>query len=101
MKFTSNFDKVAKEFEKKAKSASGPVSFDDLFSSKFMKKYSNLKSFEELLSIGGYIVNSKEDFESIPEDEFDKLINKHTKFSSWKEMYATAGKEYMVSKFNS
>lgn len=100
IKVTNNFDKVAKDLEKKAKAINGPVSFATLFNSSFMAKYTNLKAFEELLSLGGYIVNSKEDFEAIPEDEFDKLISENTKFSSWEEMYTKAAEEYVVSKLN-
>lgn len=99
IKITSNFDKVAKAIEKKAKQASGPVSFAELFNSSFMAKYTDFKTFEELLSFGGYVVNSKEDFEAIPDVEFDKLISKKTKFTSWKEMYTRAAKEHIASKF--
>lgn len=74
------------------------VSFDDLFTPSFMDKYTNFSSFEGLLTAGGFIVQSQEDFEAIPEDVFDVHISKHTKFKNWKEMLGKAGEEYIARK---
>jgi len=94
----NNFDDLAKDLKKKAEDASGPVSFEVLFNEDFMKKYTNFSSFEELLSAGGFEVDSVEDFEAIPDDKFDEHISKTTKFKSWEDMQAEAGTIYMANK---
>lgn len=96
-KIFNNFDDFKKALKKKADKASGEVSFDVLFDESFMKKYTDFSSFDELLSAGGFIVNSKEDFERIPEDQFDQHIAKTTRFKSWKDMKSTAGTTYMAN----
>jgi hypothetical protein len=92
----NNVAKVAEDIKRKAEAASGSVSFAVLFNASFMKNYSEFDSFEALLEAGGYKVETKADFEAIPEDEFDAFIAKHSHFSSWQEMYKKAGKEYMI-----
>ena len=59
-----------------------------------MSKYTNFNFFDELLTAGDYEVNSKKDFEDIPEKEFDKHLTHCTKFTSWKKMYSKACHEY-------
>lgn len=90
----SGFDKFQKDFDKKIKKASGNVSFDELFNRSFMIKNSKFKSFGELLDYGGYTVNNEEDFKAIPDIEFDRLVQKTTKFKNWEEMLSTAGAEH-------
>lgn len=99
IKFTSNLDEVARKLQHAADILPDQVTFDQLFNKGFMNKYTNFDSLEDLLSYCGYAVNSKEDFEAIPEDEFDKKISSCTKFNSWNEMYTTAGQEYIASAF--
>ena len=56
-----------------------------LFTSKFMHQYTQFESIEELLSSGGFEVNSQEDYEAIPDEDIDAHVVKTTKFGSWKE----------------
>lgn len=72
------------------------ISFDKLFTSSFMRKYTNFSSFDEFLDAGNFEVNSQEDFEAIPDDEMDQLVRDTTKFSSWEEMLTTATELYVV-----
>lgn len=95
VKFTSNLDKVLKEIEKRANDVSGQVSFDKLFTPSFMNRYTDFSSLDELFKAGNYEVNNEEDFKAIPDDEFDLLISKTTKFENWKEMQETAAVEYV------
>lgn len=74
------------------------VSFGELFIPEFMQKYTSFNSFDDLLTAGGFEVNSQEDFKAIPDDVFDEHIAKHTNFSSWDEMLGTAGTEYASRK---
>lgn len=92
-KYLKNIEKNAKELEKTTS-----VSFDVLFNSNFMQKYTNFLTFDELLNAGKYVVNSQEDFEAIPEKEFDKYISTCTKFDNWQDMLNTASSEYAIKK---
>ncbi|WDU84236.1 hypothetical protein [Caloramator sp. Dgby_cultured_2] len=94
--FRKNLKKIEdnlKEFEK-----TNTVSFNELFNSQFMNKYTNFSSFEEFLSYGGFIVNSQEDFEAIPDDKMNELVQKTTIFSSWEEMLSKATETYLAKK---
>lgn len=98
--------KGLKEFQKKlndmaneTKKLNGSrVSFDVLFNKAFMRKYTQFSTFDELLDAGGFVVNSQEDFEAIPDDEFDKHIKATTKFKSWQDMLNEASSQYVAKK---
>ena len=89
----SGLEELQKKMNKLSKT--NDVSFAELFNSKFMRRYTEFSTFEELLEKGGFEVESEEDFEAIPEDDFDLHISKHTSFSSWEEMLSTAGQEWL------
>lgn len=74
------------------------VPFDELFSPDFMQRHSSHADFESLLKAGGYEVNSQEDFEAIPDEEWEEHIRRHTQFSSWQEMQETAAGAWMTKK---
>lgn len=95
----SGLKNLMRDLDKAAKNVSGQVSFDKLFTSSFMNKYTNFNSFEELLDAGNFVVNSQEDFENIPDDEFDEHIRKTTKFKNWEDMTHTAGTQYVEKNF--
>lgn len=73
-------------------SSTEPISFDfdDAFDTKFMKKYTNCKNFEQFLEHGRFNIKSQKDFEDLPEDIMDKYVAKNTKFASWREMIDAA-----------
>lgn len=93
--FQKKLDNMAKEAKKLDGST---VSFDVLFNKTFMRKYTSFTTFDELLDAGGFIVNSQEDFEAIPDDEFDKHIMSNTKFKSWEAMLNEASSLYAAKK---
>ncbi|MFW6116389.1 MAG: hypothetical protein ACOC6F_01560 [bacterium] len=72
------------------------VSFDELFAPAFLKKYTNFASLEELFEASGFAVESQEDFEEIPDAEWERFIKSNTRFSSWEEMIRTALKEFVA-----
>jgi hypothetical protein len=72
------------------------IEFKDLFTPEFMNKYTDYKSIGELLQSSGYTINSSEDIEKLPDMEWNEFIQKHTKFSNWKEMNQTALNEYFT-----
>lgn len=88
--------KYQKKLDKTAKSISGGVKFSELFTKEFMRKYTNFDSFDNLLIYCGYEVETTEDFEAIPEEEFDSKLKTCTKFTSWDEMFSKASEEYLI-----
>lgn len=84
------------ELQRQAENLSGPVKFDDLFPPEFMRRYTNVKSIDELLAASGRTINSTEDFEAIPGDEWDRVVSTNTQFANWEEMKARAGEAYAV-----
>lgn len=91
-KFTQ-MQKAAEELER-----TKSISFDQLFTSAFMQKYTNFLSFKEFLKAGNFDVNSQEDFEAIPDEELDAHVKNSTKFSTWKEMLNEATKIFISKK---
>lgn len=71
------------------------VSFAELFSPSFMSRNSTVKSFEELLERGGYQIETPADFEAIPDADWDAVVARHTRFSTWEEMSRAAGAEWL------
>jgi len=74
------------------------VSFEELFTPSFMRKYTSFSSFNELLQSGGFSADSQEEFEAIPDELFDKHIATVTKFDSWQEMLDEATTQYALKK---
>lgn len=102
MKITGldKLEKQLKQMQKSAKelSQTKQVSFDELFPTSFMQKYTSFSSMDELLAAGDFKVETQEDFESIPDDEFDKHIISTTKFNSWENMLGEATSQYAAKK---
>lgn len=76
----------------------GSTFFTDLFTAEFMQQYTQFKSIDELLSSGGFVVNSEEDYVAIPDEEIDAHVAKTTRFSSWKEMLTDAIEAYNLKR---
>ena len=93
--FTKQFEKIQERIEDEV---NGNVSFEELFDLGFMDKNTDFESFEVLLKRYGFVVNTQEDFEAIDETALDKAIAESSCFSSWKEMYESAGQEYVYKK---
>jgi hypothetical protein len=82
------------KLQRRAENLSGPVKFDDLFPPEFMRRYTDVKSIDQLLAATGRTINTTEDFEAIPSDEWDRIVKTRTRFSDWDDMKARAGEEY-------
>lgn len=93
-------EKQLKQMEKGAKELSKTkhVSFGELFPASFMRKYTSFSSMDELLNAGGFKVDSQEDFEAIPDVEFDKHIAANTRFKNWEDMLGEATSQYAAKK---
>jgi hypothetical protein len=70
------------------------TTIQDLFNESFMIKHSSFKSFDEFVENGNFQVKTIEDVRIIPEELFDRHVDRKTSFSSWKSMLATANMEY-------
>ncbi|MNW61637.1 hypothetical protein D3C74_397090 [compost metagenome] len=95
------FDKIQKDLKdlsKKANDLQGQrdISFEELFNESFMEKYTSFTNFNDFLVAGNFVVNSKEDFEAIPDDVFDTYIRDSTQFESWNEMQEEAVGDYVA-----
>jgi hypothetical protein len=90
-KLQRDMEKASKELEK--------IDFSKLFTKSFMLKYTNLLSFDEFLTASSFEIESKEDFEAIPDIEFDFYVNSCTKFATWQDMLDTATQEHITRTF--
>lgn len=96
-------DQIQKNLQKLEKSAkelenNKELSFDTIFNENFMKQNTNFNNISELITAGGFTVNSQQDFEAIPEDKFDIHIQATTKFASWQEMLGKATEQHIFKK---
>ncbi len=74
------------------------ISYDELFSTSFMQKYTSFSSFKELLDTGGFRSESPEDLHILSSDEFSNYLATTTQFKSWKEMGEKASACYFAEK---
>ena len=93
-------EKQLRQMEKGAKELSKTkhVSFEELFPTSFMRKYTSFSSMNELLDAGGFEIETQEDFEAISDNEFDKHISTNTSFKTWEDMLGEATSQYAARK---
>lgn len=77
--------KKAKELDKNQEAKLG-----DLLTPQFISANSNFQNLEELFEASSYKIESKEDFEAIPDQEWDDFISNNTELSSWEAMQKEA-----------
>ena len=85
---TSGFDELEKKLEEIG--GSNQVSFGELFPDSFISTHTDFETIEELFEESDYEVESEEDFEQIPDEEWDEFIANNTVFSNWKDMMQKA-----------
>lgn len=100
---TSGFDELEKQLSRMEQGAkelgeTKQVSFGELFTTSFMQEYTPFSSLDELLTAGGFNVESSEDFEAIPDADFDRYIAAVTQFKSWDDMLGEATSQYVSKK---
>lgn len=74
------------------------IPLTELFPVDFLRKHTEFESLEDMFQASGFMVESREDFEKIPDDEWDDFVRSHTRFSSWKEMRDAALKKWVTRK---
>ena len=96
------FDEVQRRLDDLAKRAAEldgkqqQVPLSDLLNDNFIAKHSSFASFDELLAASPFKVETKEDFEAIPDADWDTYIVSNTSFESWEEMQQQAAGEYLA-----
>jgi hypothetical protein len=80
------------ELRHRAEAISGEheVSISELFPPDFMSAHTEFDSLQGMFSASGFRVETAEDFERIPDDQWDSFVQSHTEFGDWAEML-TAG----------
>ena len=91
-----------KGFDKLQKNASGlsdtnSIPLGDLMNPSFISSCSQYSNFEELIEASGFKVESKEDLEAIPDQEWEQFIQKNTSYEGWIEMQQDAGIRYLTA----
>ncbi len=88
-----------KSLERKAKALDGThqVPLSDLLSVSFLGRYTKFASFSEFedkILENGFSIETQQDFENLPESEWNLFIARYTHFSSWDELIQKAGAEW-------
>lgn len=96
-------DEIIEQFEElgeKADDLSGEheIEFEELFNEEFMESYTSFKNIDQLIEESQWEVESNEDFEDLPDDQFDKYISANTEFESWEDMLQIALNEWIAKK---
>jgi len=81
-------------------SGENTVSMGELFTEGFMATNTEFESISEFFDESPWSVDSQEDFEQIPQDEFDIYVDKHTGFNSWEAMMKAAAREWITRQIN-
>lgn len=94
-------DELQKELEKLTEQAENlhgenEVPMDELFTNGFMQTHTDFESLEEFFSNSPWEVETKDDFNKIPQSEFDAYVTKHTGFNDWDAMLSAAGREWIT-----
>lgn len=97
IKGLKEFEKKISNLSKKSENANGQhsVPFDELFSKKFMDKYTTFESIDIFIEKSGF--NFK-DMDSINENELDKFVDSTTQFNTWKKMLTKASEIWTAKK---
>jgi hypothetical protein len=74
------------------------VPINDLFSTLFISRCSKYSSAEEMFEASGYKIETQEDFDAIPDKEWDEFIKNNTEYASWEEMLQAASAEWVKKK---
>jgi hypothetical protein len=94
------FRRKLERLSRNAQNVSGPVAFDDLFPPEFMRRYTDFSTIQAMADASGFKIESQEDFEAIPDADWDAFVRSRTRFQTWQDMQAKAGEEYVVRRLN-
>lgn len=66
------------------------IPLSELMPQAFISSCSRFTSLDELFGASGFEIDSAEDFEAIPDDEWDAFISENTSFNTWEQMQQSA-----------
>jgi len=97
------FEEVGKQLEELGERASQmdgnqEVPMSELLEPGFMARNSKFLSFDELVEASGYKIDNLDDFEKIPDNEWDEFIEKNTSFATWQDLISAASAEWATKK---
>jgi len=98
--FKKNIEQALEEQLGLRLNESNEIPLTELFPDEFMQLYTEYSSIEDFFDASPWDVEGQDDFEAIPDDDFDEYVDEHTDFPNWEVMYQTAGKQFFERKFN-
>lgn len=90
------FKKLAENAEKL--DGINTVNLAELLNDGFVSSHSNFKSFDDLLSASPFKATTPDEFDAIPNEQWDEYIAKVTNFDSWQDMQKRALDTYIQRK---
>lgn len=88
---TSGFDELRDKLENVSEEQS--VSLGDLLSPTFLSQHTNFASLDDLVQRSGFKIESQEDLDNLPQDEWDSFIAQNSSFSTFQELLQAAAVE--------
>lgn len=87
------------ELKESAESIQGTqVPLDALLTPGFLAKHTRFLSTDEMFKASGFDVETTEDFEKIPDEEWNTFIEQNTPFATWSDMLSAAAAEWTRKK---
>lgn len=77
------------------------ISLHELLPDSFMRTHTRFLSAQEMLDKSPFKIDSKEDFEAIPDDKWDEYVRGNTDFSNWREMLSKAAEDMVKRELQS
>lgn len=71
------------------------VQLTEIMTDSFVAKNTSFRNFDELINSSGFKADSQEDFDAIPDNEWNDFISTNTNFTNWQDMINSAGAIYV------
>jgi hypothetical protein len=96
-----NFHRQVEKVRKKLERIGGvqSVALNELLTPDFLERFSDFEYLDELVKKSGFSVDTQEDFENIPADEWDNYISQNSLFASWQDLLTAAFAERVKRQF--
>lgn len=86
-----------KKLAENAKKLAGQteVSFGEIFNEGFIQTHTSFENIDDLFKKAGFNVETKEDFDAVPQEAIDTFVRDNTKFDSFTDLHQKAFDEYV------
>ena len=89
------FSKKVDELKESAESIQGTqLPLGELLTPGFLAKHTRFLSVDEMFEASGFKVETADDFEKIPDEEWTNFIEQNTPFATWSDMLSAAAAEW-------